>query len=325
MIKNKSSAKISIIVPVYNAEKTLIKCVKSILQQTYKNLEIILINDGSSDNSPYLCDKISLTDSRIRVIHQENSGPSYARNAGLKICTGDFITFCDSDDSLCNDTLYEKCMNCFIGHDIDAVFFGAYIFDENSLVDQIQFNNELLFVNSQLKCSTIKKIYPLAGYLWNKIWRRSSILINNDIPYFDISKYAYEDMLWVLNSYSYIRKIYTIHVIGYNYYIHNNSLSHNNDREIQVTKNGIDAYFFLKDYYYKLNQLKELKATKGMIIYTIIIKFIVAYKKHDISMISMLRPLFFQHRKYIYYCGSAKIDLWCLVITFLYKTCFRNI
>jgi glycosyltransferase involved in cell wall biosynthesis len=280
----KDFGKISIIVPVYNAEKTLIKCVKSILQQTYKNLEIILINDGSSDNSPYLCDKIALTDSRVKVIHQENSGPSYARNAGLKICTGDYIAFCDSDDSLCNDTLYEKCIYCFIDQDVDSVFFGACIYNEDSLVDQIRFSNELLFVNSKLKCSTIKKIYPLAGFLWNKIWRRSSILVNKDIPHFDISKYAYEDMLWILNNYTYIRRIYTISIIGYNYYIRTNSLSHNKDREIQVTKNGIDAYLLLRDYYYKLNQPKELKATKGMISYIINIKFIVAYKKHDFAM-----------------------------------------
>ena len=170
-----------------------------------------------------------------------------------------------------------------------------------------------------------KKIYPLAGFLWNKIWRRSSLLRNNAIPFFDTSKYAYEDMLWVLNNYTYIHKIYTISIIGYNYFINANSLSHNSDREIQVTKNGIDAYLFLKDYYYKLNQVKEFKATKGMISYIIIIKFIVAYKKHDIAMISMLKPLFFNYRKYICYYGAVKFNLWCIVITFLYRTRFRNV
>lgn len=89
---------VSIIVPVYNAEKTLEKCVRSLIEQTYSNIEIILVNDGSKDNSISLCYKLQMLDSRIIVIDKPNGGVSSARNAGLDIAKGDFVMFCDSDD-----------------------------------------------------------------------------------------------------------------------------------------------------------------------------------------------------------------------------------
>lgn len=91
---------ISVIVPVYKAEQYLDRCVKSILEQTYQNFELILVDDGSPDNSPLLCDKWAENDSRVYVIHKENGGASSARNAGLKIAKGNWIAFADSDDWL---------------------------------------------------------------------------------------------------------------------------------------------------------------------------------------------------------------------------------
>ena len=89
---------ISVIVPIYNVEKYLDKCVDSIINQTYKNLEIILVDDGSPDNCPQMCDDYAKKDSRIRVVHKENGGLSDARNAGMKVATGEYVSFIDSDD-----------------------------------------------------------------------------------------------------------------------------------------------------------------------------------------------------------------------------------
>ena len=89
---------ISVIVPVYKVERYLDECVESIVNQTYHNLEIVLVDDGSPDNCPQMCDDWAKKDERIRVIHKENGGVSSARNAGLDICTGDYISFIDSDD-----------------------------------------------------------------------------------------------------------------------------------------------------------------------------------------------------------------------------------
>lgn len=91
---------VSVIVPVYKAEQYLDRCVKSILEQTYQNFELILVDDGSPDNSPSLCDEWAKNDNRIHVIHKENGGASSARNAGLKIAKGNWIAFADSDDWL---------------------------------------------------------------------------------------------------------------------------------------------------------------------------------------------------------------------------------
>lgn len=93
---------ISVIVPVYNVEKYLDRCVESIVDQTYKNLEIILVDDGSPDNCPQICDEWAAKDSRIRVIHKQNGGLSDARNAGMAIATGEYIAFVDSDDWIHN-------------------------------------------------------------------------------------------------------------------------------------------------------------------------------------------------------------------------------
>ena len=91
-------AKISVIVPVYNTEKFLNNCIESILNQTHKNLEVIIIDDGSTDNSPAICDEYAKKDSRVKVIHKENGGVSSARNAGLDIASGEYIGFIDGDD-----------------------------------------------------------------------------------------------------------------------------------------------------------------------------------------------------------------------------------
>lgn len=93
-----SQPKISVIVPVYKVENFLDRCVESIVGQTYENLEIILVDDGSPDNCPSMCDKWAEKDRRIKVIHKENGGVSSARNAALDIVSGDYIGFVDSDD-----------------------------------------------------------------------------------------------------------------------------------------------------------------------------------------------------------------------------------
>ena len=98
------SALLSIISPVYNVESYLDRCVKSILTQSYHDIELILIDDGSTDGSSALCDKWAAEDSRVKVIHKENGGVSSARNVGLELATGEYLTLIDPDDFLAPDT-----------------------------------------------------------------------------------------------------------------------------------------------------------------------------------------------------------------------------
>ena len=106
-LMQKKNPLISVIVPVYKVEQFIHRCVDSILNQTYTNLEIILVDDGSPDRCGEICDEYAEKDSRIRVIHQKNGGPSAARNAGLDICTGEYIAFVDSDDYIEPDMLQQ--------------------------------------------------------------------------------------------------------------------------------------------------------------------------------------------------------------------------
>ena len=101
---------ISVIVPIYNVEKYLARCVDSIVNQTYKNLEIILVDDGSPDRCPQMCDDYAEKDSRIKVIHKKNGGLSDARNAGMAVATGEYISFIDSDDWI-ETSMFELLLN----------------------------------------------------------------------------------------------------------------------------------------------------------------------------------------------------------------------
>ena len=116
---------ISVIVPVYNVESYLEECLESIIIQTYSNLEIILVNDGSTDNSGKICDLYNKKDNRIKVIHKENGGLSSARNEGLKIATGKYISFIDSDDFLLHKNVYSEMINIIERENSDLVHGDA--------------------------------------------------------------------------------------------------------------------------------------------------------------------------------------------------------
>lgn len=117
--------KISVIVPVYNVEKYLSQCLDSIIHQTYKNLEIILVDDGSTDSSGLICDNYSQKDKRIKIIHKCQGGLSDARNAGLKIATGEYISFIDSDDFI-DKNMYSILINNTQKYNSDIVWFNYY-------------------------------------------------------------------------------------------------------------------------------------------------------------------------------------------------------
>lgn len=114
---------VSVVVPVYNVEKYLDRCLESITGQTYKNLEIILVDDGSPDNCPQICEEWKEKDSRIKVIHKENAGLGMARNSGMSLATGKYIFFFDSDDYV-DKTIVQKCVESAEANNSDVVIFG---------------------------------------------------------------------------------------------------------------------------------------------------------------------------------------------------------
>lgn len=113
--------KVSIIIPVYNVEKYLNRCMQSILNQTLKEIEIILVNDGSTDNSPVLCNEYAGNDNRVKVVHKENEGLGFARNSGMEVAIGEFVAFCDSDDWV-DLEMYSTLYNMAKIEQLDAVY-----------------------------------------------------------------------------------------------------------------------------------------------------------------------------------------------------------
>ena len=120
---------LSVIVPVYNVEKNLVECVKSIVNQTYRRLEIILVDDGSTDNSGKICDDYAKIDKRVKVIHQDNKGLIKARYAGLNEASAEYVTFVDGDDFI-NEKMYDALMQLMILHNTDMVTCGCYRYRE---------------------------------------------------------------------------------------------------------------------------------------------------------------------------------------------------
>lgn len=171
---------VSIIVPVYNVEKYLRKCIDNIINQTYKNLEIILVNDGSTDESGKICDEYATKDDRIQVIHKANGGLSSARNAGLDICVGDYITCVDSDDYL-NLSYVEKSMNLCeeFNADISIMRFLRVNDDTNEDFEIVEENKTYIFSPEEaIKESLYQKLF--ACNAWSKLYKRETI---KDIRY----------------------------------------------------------------------------------------------------------------------------------------------
>lgn len=166
---------ISIIVPLYNSEKYLSKCIDSIISQTYKNLEIILINDGSTDNSLNILNKYIKKDKRINLINKENGGASTARNIGLKESKGKYISFIDADDYVEKDYI-EKLYESLIKNNADMAICDFYNVNENNeiILNNSPIKSELLTKKDFFKKTTIKDSYY---YIvpWNKLYSRKII------------------------------------------------------------------------------------------------------------------------------------------------------
>lgn len=166
--------KISVIVPVYNTIGELSRCLKSIVKQTYRSLEIICIDDGSTDGSEQIVDEFAEMDSRIKVVHKANGGESSARNVGLKIATGEYIAFCDCDDWLDED-MYENLAETLKNEKIDMVASSWYR-EKKGVCRKIR--NELpvkasIFGRDELLKYLYKRdSYRGFAYMWNKLYKR---------------------------------------------------------------------------------------------------------------------------------------------------------
>ena len=167
-------AKVSFIVPVYNVEKYVKQCLDSISKQTYNNIEIIVVNDGTPDNSGKIADLCASKDNRIKVIHKINEGVSAARNDGLKIATGDYILFVDSDDYIEPD--YTTYMLKLIESSKTDIAVSLNCFNERY---NKQIKEDKIEIYSQVEVLEAIYLYKIGVAVWNKIYRREFLKQNN--------------------------------------------------------------------------------------------------------------------------------------------------
>ena len=164
---------ISVIVPIYNVEQYLNQCLQSICSQSYKNLEIILVDDGSSDRCPELCDVWAEKDSRIRVIHKQNGGLSDARNAGMAYAKGEYMAFVDSDDWIEKD-LYQKLWSELHQNNAQIAACGIVKVFETTSEEQKIYSKQKIFTNEEA-LQTLLKGQDFCAVAWNKLYKRDVI------------------------------------------------------------------------------------------------------------------------------------------------------
>lgn len=226
--------KISIIVPIYNVEKYLRKCIDTIVNQTYKNLEIILVNDGSTDNSYKICEEYACKDKRIKTINKENGGLSDARNAGLKIATGEYVSFIDSDDYIELDMIYNLYQG-IIKNYADICCCGKVLeYEKNN----VSVNNKSEFCIDNVEA--LRKILIGDNIDNSACDKLFNIKLFEDIE-FPVNRY-FEDIATVYKVFLKAKKVVHINNIGYHYVIRKNSISTE-----KFSKKQFDALIFTKE------------------------------------------------------------------------------
>lgn len=220
---SKQKPLISVIVPVYKVEKYLNRCVESLRKQTYNNLEIILVDDGSPDSCPMMCDGYAQEDERIRVIHQSNSGLSGARNSGLEIATGDYIGFVDSDDYV-SDKMYEMLLTEMMKRDADIAIcrYTRFSGELAACDDEQSISN----VKEMKKMDALNNLYGADGEVytvaWNKLYRRT-VLADIRYPVGKINEDEFTTYKIMCNA----SKVILLEKALYYYFYNENSITTN--------------------------------------------------------------------------------------------------
>ena len=231
---------ISIIVPVYNVESYLKECLESIRQQTFTDIEVILVNDGSTDGSREICERYCEKDIRFRLINQENQGQSVARNRGVKESVGQFIMFVDSDDVINTNVL--EVLLPYMKTDVDIVECRMTRKKEEFFLNK---TSTIVFEGNSkeaiLNCIAFKEVKYCA---FKKIYRREIV---QKIPF--LEGYIYEDVFTGINYLKHIRKIVVIDYIGYYYRVRANSTMTKsfNEKDLDIFKVGNQLIDSFKD------------------------------------------------------------------------------
>lgn len=240
---------ISIIIPVYNVEKYLAKCIDSILSQTFKDWELILIDDGSVDQSGQICDEYACKDNRIKVTHKKNEGVSKARNTGITLAKGDYICFIDSDDWIVPTYLQdfkEQEQQC------DFYFSGALYDTYGKVYSYKKYVEKYCQNRDEIRDEFFKQDLLSNGYPWGKLYK-AQIIKDNKLR-FNENLTINEDHIFVFQYFSYINTLYITNTAGYHYTVFDNS-----GRKLSNKINNYIEFKVASEQFYSIiNQLKIL-------------------------------------------------------------------
>ena len=235
--------KISVIIPIYNTADDLKKCLSSVSKQTYKNLEIICVDDGSSDGSEKIVDEFAMWDARFIVIHQRNQGESNARNSGLKMATGDYIAFVDCDDWIEQD-MYQVLVDEMEANDVELVASGWYKERDGLAEDiknQLQIEDSVICRDKFLKYLYMRDSYRALAYMWNKLYKREHLFDEEGkLILFDETLKLGGDVLWLARVALKVQNAKYIDKAFYHYNQRSVSGCHTND--VHKLRDWIRAY-----------------------------------------------------------------------------------
>lgn len=258
---------ISVIVPIYNVEKYLEKCVNSILKQTYTNLEIILVDDGSPDRCPKICDNLAIADDRIKVIHQQNGGLSKARNVGIDVAKGAYLVFVDSDDTV-EYELIEKLYKCLKKYDCKMAACGRkYVFEDGKVICKVPEGIDTVYeFEDAIKEMNTFRLFDMSA--WAKIYAKE-LFSTIRFPEGKLS----EDYFVMYKLIDLAHKIGYISEPLYNYLQRTSSISRNkkiNHDFIEAAQTQMD---YLDDKYPDLKQISHTAfASANLTVYDFYIK-----------------------------------------------------
>lgn len=222
---------VSVIIPVYNVKKYAYQCISSVINQTYKNLEIILVDDGSTDGSGNICDSFGELDNRIKVIHKKNSGLGLSRNAGLDLASGDYIYFIDSDDFISEDII-QKLMSEISTYQLDTIIGGYIRTNEEGKELYSKKYNSVIYRDNEVKTKLLPKLIGSSPYkkdsirmsVWNVMFSKKVVKENN-VKFVSERKYISEDIIWDMDYYNKAKKVKLVNYDGYYYRVRSNSLT----------------------------------------------------------------------------------------------------
>jgi glycosyltransferase involved in cell wall biosynthesis len=218
---------VSIVVPVFNAEPFLERCVRSVLSQSYRDLELILVDDGSTDRSAALCNGYCQADKRVRLICQSNGGPSAARNAGLRQACGEFLYFLDADDEMSPDAL-AILLDLAVEHKADWIAGGFRKQRQDGENNDVVFTEGLLVGHEEILACAQKYLlrpnrYELFSYSWGRLYR-TEIIRRHDIRYSE-QLFTYEDVEFNFHYLQHANAIYAADNVLYVHHVHDNYTS----------------------------------------------------------------------------------------------------